>query len=173
MTYLRFETKFLLLGCGIIDDNESITQEGMRWLCNFYQFRNDPFRLYAAVISCGGKSTEAYASPSQLKYLARNIRLLDAIVASTRARAKGRNSIEPELKEIQELKDAILSMNVDPSTANEQNFSRYYDVPEYINAADIEKMGIVAPTHANPIILSLFGHITNATRNHIAASCKC
>lgn len=157
----------------MIDDNESITQEGMRWFCNFYQFRNDPFRLYTAVISCGGKSTEAYASSSQMKYLARNIRLLDAIIASTRAREKGKTSNQPELKEIQELNDAILAMNVDPSTASEQNFSRYYDVPEYIQAAEIEKMGIVAPTHANPIMLSLFGHTTNVTRNHIAASCKC
>ncbi|KAL0582149.1 hypothetical protein ABG067_008103, partial [Albugo candida] len=105
-----------------------------------------------------------------MKYLARNIRLMDAIVASTRKRLGGKDTTQPDLEEIKELNDAILAMNVDPSTADEQDYSRYFHIPKYIRASVIEKMGITAPNHANPIMLSLFGQIMNSTRNHIAAS---
>lgn len=144
----------------------------MRWLCNYYQFKNDPYRLYAAIISCGGKDETAYASYNQMKYLARNIRLMDAIVASTRKRLGGKDTTLPDLEEIKELNDAILAMNVDPSTANEQDYSRFFHIPQYVKPDVVEKMGVDAPTHSNPIILSLFGQIMNTTRNHIAASCK-
>lgn len=154
-------------------DNEFITQDGMRWLCNFYQFRNDPYRIYAAVIESGDKEANSYASYTQMKYLARNIRLMDAMVASTRRKAGGGDAgIQPGLDEIRELNEAILAMNVDPSTANEQNYSRFYHIPEYIKSEVIQRMGIAAPSHANPIMLSLFGQIMNLTRNHIASSCK-
>jgi general transcription factor 3C polypeptide 3 (transcription factor C subunit 4) len=144
----------------------------MRWLCNFYQFRNDPYRIYAAVINSGDKEANSYASYTQMKYLARSIKLMDAIVADTRRKTSGDNTNQPGLEEIRELNEAILAMNVDPSTANEQNYSRYYHIPEHLKTEVIDRMGIVAPTHANPIMLSLFGQIMNLTKNHIASSCK-
>lgn len=144
-------------------------QEGTRWLCNFYQFRNDPFRIYAATIDSGNKATNSHGDYNQLKYLSRIMRLMDALVANKRKEDGNENT---RLEEIRELNDAILAMNVDPSTANEQNYSRFYHIPESVKRKNVVTMGIDAPTQVNPLLISLFGHMMNLTKNHVAASCK-
>lgn len=35
----------------MITKHEFMVQDGARWLCNFYQFQNDPFRIYTAVLN--------------------------------------------------------------------------------------------------------------------------
>lgn len=158
-----------LIGCGLISNNEFVTQEGMRWMCNFYQFKNDPFRLYTAVIS-SGKEAGSYASGTQMKYVARTIRLMDAIVAHDRKKEKNKEGDQTEQDEIRELDDAILAMNVDPSTLHEQSFSRYYNAPAEIKRDLSNRMNGLTLKHANPIILTLLGQIMNLTRNHIAST---
>lgn len=161
--------KIATIGCGMIAKQDFIIQEGARWLCNFYQFRNDPYRVYAAVFNEGSTDPHAYANYNHLKYLNRNVKLMDAMVAHKR---KEDGADDASLEEIRELNDAILAMNVDPSAANELNYSRFFNIPESKKAKTIEKMGIEAPTQVNPLLLSLFGHMMNLTKNHLAASCE-
>lgn len=160
-----------LIGCGLISDNEYITQEGMRWMCNFYQFKNDPFRLYTAVISSGKEAT-AYASGNQMKYVARIIRLMDAIVAHGRKKESNGEVDQMEQDEIRELDNAILTMNVDPSTAQEQNIRRFYHAPTEIKRELSNRVNDHTIKEANPIILTLLGQIMNLSRNHVASTRK-
>lgn len=168
--------RFAMVGCGVIGTHETIIQLGARWLCNFYQFQNDPYRLYIAVIHQGSKESHIYASSPQLRYLMRNIRLMDALVANRRKEIDGLDGNATTLEEIKELNDAILSMNVDPSTANEQNYSRFYDIPAdttvNTNKHNIDKMGISSPSHVSPMLLTLFGHLMSLSKSPLAASCK-
>ncbi|KAI7897057.1 uncharacterized protein EV154DRAFT_597887 [Mucor mucedo] len=158
-----------LIGCGLISDNEYITQEGMRWMCNFYQFKNDPFRLYTAVISSGKEAT-AYASGNQMKYVARIIRLMDAIVAHGRKKESNGEVDQMEQDEIRELDNAIITMNVDPSTAQEQNIRRFYHAPTEIKRELSNRVNDHTIKEANPIILTLLGQIMNLSRNHVAST---
>lgn len=160
-----------LIGCGLLSDNEFLTQEGMRWMCNFYQFKNDPFRLYTAVIA-SGKEANAYASGTQMKYIARTIRLMDAIVSHRRKKLDNDEDNTTEQDEIRELDDAILAMNVDPSTTHEHNFQRYFNAPAEIKRDLSNRLNDYTIEQANPIILTLLGHIMNISRNHIAATRK-
>ncbi|CEP19103.1 hypothetical protein [Parasitella parasitica] len=165
--------RLAMVGCGIIGRHETIIQIGARWLCNFYQFQNDPYRLYIAVVHLGCKQANVYASQPQLKYLMRNIRLMDALVASKSNQNQSSQSRATILEEIKELNDAILSMNVDTSTSNEQSYNRFYDIPaENITKTGkaIDKMGISSPNHVNPVLLTLFGNLLSVTKNPLGAS---
>jgi hypothetical protein len=93
---------------------------------------------------------------------------MDAIVANENKGQGPSTSID----EIKELNNAILSMDMDPSTANEQNYSQFYHVPESVKSKVVGNMGIEVPKQVNPILLSLFGNMMNLTKNHLAASCK-
>jgi general transcription factor 3C polypeptide 3 (transcription factor C subunit 4) len=159
-------------GCGLLSNSEFIAQEGTRWLCNFYQFRSDPYRIYSALMDSGSADYADYASYNQLKYVNRSIRLMDAIVAS-RLKDEGLEDNKADLEQINELNDAILAMNVDPLSANEQNnFKRFFLVPKYVSKKAIENMGIVSPKQVNPILLTLFGNMMTFTKNYLAACCK-
>lgn len=158
-----------LLGCGIIDDNDFVKQEGLRWLCNFYQFKRDPFRLFTTLID-GGKAVSA--SNTQMKYIARTIKLMDAILSHERKKNKNKEGNQIEEDEIRELDNAILSMNVDPSTMEEQGFQRYFQGPGDIKRELGDRVFSTELKKPNPIILSLFGQIMNITRNHIASTGK-
>ena len=81
--------RLAMVGCGVIAKNETIIQIGARWLCNYYQFQNDPYRLYMSVLSEGITDTAAYASYNQLRYLMRSIRLMDALVTNRRKTMEG------------------------------------------------------------------------------------
>lgn len=173
--YHDFEKKtalqLALIGCGLISDNEYITQEGMRWMCNFYQFKNDPFRLYTAVIS-SGKEANAYASSNQMKYVARIIRLMDAIVANRRKKDSNGEANQIEQDEIRELDNAILAMNVDPSTTQEQSIRRFYHAPAEIKRDLSNRVKNYTFKEASPIVLTLLGQMMNLTRNHVASTRK-
>ncbi|KAI8638433.1 hypothetical protein BD408DRAFT_24153 [Parasitella parasitica] len=169
----KVSLRLAMIGCGIIGRHEAIIQFGARWLCNFFQFQNDPYRLYIAVIHLGNKQSNVYASQPQLKYLMRNIRLMDALVASKRKQNESSQTDAAILEEIRELNDAILSMNVDNSTLNEQNYDRFYDIPTgNITSTEkaVDKMGISSPNHVNPVLLTLFGNLMSASKNPLGAS---
>lgn len=159
------------IGIGLVTNNTFVTQEGVRWLCNYYQFRNDPYRIYSAVMS-SGKEINCFASGSQMKYIARTIRLMDAMVANTRKESGENNGSQANEDEIRELNDAILAMDVDPTTINEQDYRRYYHIPEQLRHPYNTEMAVRKPKHANPVILSIFAQIMASTRNHITATCK-
>lgn len=159
-------------GCGLLGSNEFIAQDGTRWLCNFYQFRSDPYRIYSALMNSGSSDYSDYASYNQLKYVNRSIRLMDAIIARKR-KDEGLEENTTAMEEISELNDAILAMNVDPHTASEQNYlKRFFHVPKHVNRSAIETMGIAAPKHVNPLLLSLFGDMMTLTKNYLASCCK-
>ncbi|GAN08297.1 TPR-like protein [Mucor ambiguus] len=166
--------RLAMIGCGVIGKNETVIQLGARWLCNYYRFQNDPYRIYMSVLNEGITDTVAYASYNQLRYLMRSIRLMDALVTNSRKTLEGSKDNAAALEEIRELNEAILTMNVDPSTASEQHFSRFYDIPKEPDLNMIgnntEKMGIAAPTHLNPVLLTMFGSIVNLTKSALAAS---
>ncbi|KAG0181852.1 transcription factor TFIIIC subunit tfc4 [Apophysomyces sp. BC1034] len=162
--------KLALLGCGLLNSNETIIGEATRWFCNFYQFKNDPYRIYGASMSGGMRDSENYASQNALKYLARTIRLMDALVARNRAEA-GDNSAIEEMDGIEELHGAILAMNADASETNEQNYKRFYHVPGHLKEkANTDTMGIPSPKQINPVLLNLFGNLLCIGRNYHAAS---
>jgi hypothetical protein len=123
-------------------------------------------------MNSGSADYSDYASYNQLKYVNRSIRLMDAIVASKR-KDEGLEDNTAALEEINELNDAILAMNVDPTSANEQNYlKRFFHVPKYVSKKTVENMGIVAPKQVSPILLSLFGNMMTFTKNHLASCCK-
>ncbi|KAL7327548.1 transcription factor TFIIIC subunit tfc4 [Mucor circinelloides] len=166
--------RLAIVGCGVIAKNETIIQIGARWLCNYYQFQNDPYRLYMSVLSEGSTDPAAYASYNQLRYLMRSIRLMDALVTNRRKTIEGSGDNAAALEEIRELNQAILAMNVDPSTAHEQNYSRFYDIPTdadlNTNSNSTEKMGIAAPVHLSPVLLTVFGCTVSLTKSVAASS---
>lgn len=168
--------RFAMVGCGVIGKSETIIQLGARWLCNYYRFQSDPYRLFMSVINEGISDTVAYASYNQLRYLMRSIRLMDALVTNRRKKLEGSDDNAAALDEIRELNEAILTMNVDPSTASEQNYSRFYDIPKETDMNMIgnntEKMGIVAPTHLSPVLLTMFGGVVSLTKSVLASSRK-
>ncbi|KAI9358965.1 hypothetical protein BD770DRAFT_62394 [Pilaira anomala] len=166
---MKTSIKLALIGIGLVTNNTFVTQEGVRWLCNYYQFRNDPYRIYSAVMS-SGKETNCFASSSQMKYIARTIRLMDAMVANTRKESGENNGSQANEDEIRELNEAILAMDVDPTTTNEQDYRRYYHVPEQLRHPYNTEMAVRKPKHANPVILSIFAQIMAATKNHITAT---
>lgn len=163
-----------MVGCGIICRNETVIQLGARWLCNYYRFQSDPFRLFMSVINEGLTNTVAYASYNQLRYLMRNIRLMDAIVTNRRRMLEGMSDNAAALEEIRELNEAILTMNVDPSTASEQHYSRFYDIPKESDmmSNNTERAGIKAPIQLSPVLLTMFGSIVSLTKSVLASSRK-
>ncbi|KAK4509384.1 uncharacterized protein ATC70_007735 [Mucor velutinosus] len=166
--------RLAMVGCGVIGKSESFIQLGARWLCNYYQFQNDPYRLFMSVLNEGISDTVAYASYNQLRYLMRNIRLMDALVTNRRKTLEGSNDNAVALEEILKLKEAILAMNVDPSTASEQHYSRFYDIPKETDmnmiSNNTEKKGIAAPTQLSPMLLTVFGGIVSLTKSVLASS---
>ncbi|KAF7728472.1 transcription factor TFIIIC subunit tfc4 [Apophysomyces ossiformis] len=162
--------KLALLGCGLINGNEEVIGEAIRWLCNFYQFRNDPYRIYGAVMSSTMRMAENYASQNSMKYIIRTIRLMDAIVARNRSNAGEDVDVE-ELERIKELHGAILAMNIGASDTNELNYSRFYHVPKHLEEkTTTSSMSLQSPTQTNPVLLNLFGNILNIGRNYHAAT---
>ncbi|KAI9265552.1 hypothetical protein EDC94DRAFT_669515 [Helicostylum pulchrum] len=162
--------KLALMGIGLVTRNEFIIQSGIRWLCNHYQFKNEPYRIYTAIMS-GEKESIHYGSSSQLKYFTRTIRLMDAIVARNQKNSGETDEALPDQDEIRELHDVILSMDIDPSTANEQDYRRYYHVPDPLDGDDVTLSAFSEDiTHCNPIVLSIFANIMNLNRNYIASS---
>ncbi|KAI8981952.1 hypothetical protein BDF20DRAFT_834618 [Mycotypha africana] len=155
----------VMIGIGLLSGKDYITQDGVRWMCNFYQFRNDPFRMYSAIMNHANQ----LLVNAQLKFLNRVIRLMDALVSSRQREERGVDETQMK-KEIEELNNAILSMDVDPSTANEKSYTRFYHTPSYIDTQRVRSMGIASPEKVNPVLLSLFAQIMSMTRNHVAAS---
>lgn len=156
----------------MVTRNEFIIQSGIRWLCNHYQFKNEPYRIFTAIMS-GEKESITYGSSSQLKYFTRTIRLMDAIVARNRKNSGETDEALPDQDEIRELHDVILAMDIDPSTANEQDYRRYYHVPDHLKSADLTLPAFSEDVkHVNPIALSIFANIMSLNRNFIASSCK-
>ncbi|KAI8368817.1 hypothetical protein EDC96DRAFT_564132 [Choanephora cucurbitarum] len=159
-----------VIGCGIVGGNNELVQYGARWLCNFYQFRNDPYRIYQAVVDAGNKDATLYASQPQLKFLNRTIRLMDAVVSSKRKDQMKGDDRGASTEQIRLLDEEIQAMNMDPSTINEQDPKRYYHMPAYIPADTVKRMGIEAPDHVNPILLGLFADLVLLSKNPLAAS---
>ncbi|KAG2232468.1 hypothetical protein INT48_005185 [Thamnidium elegans] len=161
--------KLALMGIGLVTKNEFIIQSGIRWLCNHYQFKNEPYRIYTAIMS-GEKESIHYGSSSQLKYFTRTIRLMDAIVARNRKNSGETDETQPDQDEIRELHDVILAMDIDPSTTNEQDYRRYYHVPDILKGDTALPASSEDIKYVNPIVLSIFANIMNLNRNYIASS---
>jgi hypothetical protein len=117
------------------------------------------------------------ANTPSMKYLARNIRLIDALIANKK-KTKQENDDnaeddQPGLDEIKELDDAILTMNIEPSSVSDQNMDRFYSIPPNISNKEYGLFSYDAPDKPSPILLSAFGHLLTLSRNHLGASCKC
>lgn len=101
---------------------------------------------------------------------------MDALVTNRRKTMEGSGDNAAALEEIKELNQAILAMNVDPSTAHEQHYSRFYDIPTdadlNANNKNTEKMGIAAPVHLSPVLLTVFGCTVSLTKSVAASSRK-
>ncbi|CEG70320.1 hypothetical protein RMATCC62417_06239 [Rhizopus microsporus] len=162
---MKTSIKLAQIGCGMITKHEFMVQDGARWLCNFYQFQNDPFRIYTAVLNGASSSYSGLVSYPQLKYISRIVRLMDALVLNS----KGTGTNNVPLDEIKELDDAIRAMNVDPS-ANEQNYMRFYEVPTNTDMQSLFRIEAKSLSRPNPIILTLFAHLMGISRNHLAAT---
>lgn len=167
--------RFAMVGCGVIGKSETIIQLGARWLCNYYRFQSDPYRLFMSVINEGIADTVAYASYNQMRYLMRNIRLMDAIITKKRMELEGTvDNAAGWDEQIKELHESIQTMNVDPSTVGEQPYSRFYDTHKETDIIlnNTEKMGIAAPNHLSPVLLTMFGGIVSLTKSALASSRK-
>ncbi|KAI9476084.1 MAG: hypothetical protein EXX96DRAFT_596334 [Benjaminiella poitrasii] len=169
-----------MIGCGLIGKKEYITQEGTRWLCNFYQFRNDPFRVYAAVIDCGSLPGTTAISYSQVKYLNRNIQLMDALVTKNLKRESSLAAAEDNEDQIQRLNEAVMGMEVaanaelddEEDTDNTEIRRTFQHIPAASkkNNVTARRLGLTNVTHLNPILLTAAGHALILSKHYIAAS---
>ncbi|KAI7906655.1 uncharacterized protein BX663DRAFT_497205 [Cokeromyces recurvatus] len=180
-----------LIGCGLIGKKEYIAQEGARWLCNFYQFKNDPFRIYTAVVDASSPTGNSSIAYSQIKYLNRMVQLNDAIAAKNRT--KEQNDGKGTEDEIQRLNDAVMGMEVvvnaelnddnisddidegdNGSNTNYPEFRAFQYVPSAVNKNDttrtVRNLGLTDVTYVNPILLTAIGHMMTFSKNHTAAS---
>ncbi|KAI9029554.1 hypothetical protein CLU79DRAFT_810127 [Phycomyces nitens] len=160
--------KLALLGCSLINRDEYEAHRALRWFCNFYQFKHDPYRLFTAVLDCGAQGISQFASNLTQRYFSRIIRLMDAVIASYMHSA-GQDPNQANSEHIKLLHAAIISMDSDPSFATEHNYGRFYHIPDNLRQQMPGDVSNIKIAQVDPVLLTMFGSMMSAGKNFISA----
>ncbi|RCI04565.1 transcription factor TFIIIC subunit tfc4, partial [Rhizopus stolonifer] len=163
----KLSLKLTLLGCALMAPSPLIVQDACRWICNYFQYKSDTFRLYTAMVSSDKESPNGYIHSSQMKYVSRIIRLMDALVSNSK---EGLEDNRIAMDEIRELDDAIQAMNVNPSTMKEQGYMRFYETPNQSDKLTKDGGEHKPFSNTNPVLLTLFGHMLTTSRNYLSST---
>ncbi|KAL0077353.1 hypothetical protein J3Q64DRAFT_1769112 [Phycomyces blakesleeanus] len=160
--------KLALLGCALINNDDFESNQAIRWFCNFYQFKHDPYRLFTVSAGTDAHGVAQFVANITQRYFARIIRLMDAVISSYMYSA-GQDPKEANIEHIKLLHSAILSMDIDPSFATEQNYGRFYHIPENMRLQLTNDGGNLKMAQVDPILLTMFGSIMSIGRNYLSA----
>ncbi|KAI9254630.1 hypothetical protein BDA99DRAFT_162343 [Phascolomyces articulosus] len=147
--------KLALLGCALINNNDTIKYEVQRWFMSVNRFKSSPYHLMLATTTSGPNSLAQYAGMSHMKYVMRTIRLIDTTLIQEYQTKPHHDEAVKQLNQ-----QAVEAVDGDTTTLEDLNFNELFSYPSDQDKAAIRLMrarGEEVPTVPSPVLLNMFG----------------